>query len=116
VSFLVETSERLAAVSTHTLAAARFSLIYPVFVFAASLLMVVGIDPLKLTLFSMALTALILPVSIASFLLSFLLLMNDREYVGEYGNGWISNTVVVLTIALAFVLAIVAIPLEILGG
>jgi Mn2+/Fe2+ NRAMP family transporter len=96
----------------HPKEAARFNIVYTIFVFSASLLMVAGIDPLKLTLFSMALTAVILPLAIGPFLV----LMNDREYVGEYRNGWISNTVVIFTIALAFVLAIVAIPLEILGG
>ena len=96
----------------HPKEAARFSFVYTVFVFLASLLMVVGIDPLQLTLFSMALTAVILPIAI----LPFLVLMNDREYVGEYQNGWLSNSVVIFTIVLAFVLAIVAIPLEILGG
>lgn len=98
--------------SLHPQEAARFSMVYTVFVFLASLLMVVGIDPLQLTLFSMALTAVILPIA----LLPFLVLMNDREYLGDHCNGWISNSVVVFTIALAFVLAIVAIPLEILGG
>lgn len=92
--------------------AARFSLVYTVFIFLASLLMVIGIDPLQLTLFSMAITAVILP----PVFVPFLVLMNDKLYVGKYRNGWISNTVVVFTIALAFVLAIVAIPLEIIGG
>jgi Mn2+/Fe2+ NRAMP family transporter len=92
--------------------AARFSFIYTVFVFLASLLMVVGIDPLKLTLFTMAITVLILPPAIVPFLV----LMNDKHYVGKYRNGWISNSVIIFTIALSFVLAIIAIPLEILGG
>jgi Mn2+/Fe2+ NRAMP family transporter len=92
--------------------AARFSFVYTAFVFLASLLMVFGIDPLQLTLFSMALTALILP----PVLVPFLVLMNDQQYVGKHRNGWISNSVVIFTIALAFVLAIVAIPLEFLGG
>ncbi|OKH50369.1 hypothetical protein NIES2101_19510 [Calothrix sp. HK-06] len=92
--------------------AARFSLVYTVFVFLASLLMVVGIDPLQLTLFSMAITALILPPVI----IPFLVLMNDESYVGRYRNGWISNSVVIFTIVLAFVLAIVALPLEFIGG
>jgi Mn2+/Fe2+ NRAMP family transporter len=60
----------------------------------------------------MALTALILPPVIVPFLV----LMNDESYVGKHRNGWISNGVVIFTIALTFVLAIVAIPLEILGG
>ncbi|MEH1839435.1 MAG: divalent metal cation transporter [Nostoc sp.] len=92
--------------------AARFSLVYTVFVFLASLLMVFGIDPLQLTLFSMAITAVILPPVI----IPFLVLMNDELYVGKYRNGWISNSVVIFTMALTFVLAIVAIPLEIIGG
>jgi Mn2+/Fe2+ NRAMP family transporter len=98
--------------SLHPKEAARFSSVYTVFVFLAALLMVVGIDPLQLTLFSMALTAVILPLVI----IPFLVLMNDREYLGDYCNGWISNSVVIFIIALAFVLAIVAIPLEIIGG
>lgn len=92
--------------------AARFSLVYTVFVFLASLLMVFGIDPLQLTLFSMAITTLILPPVI----IPFLVLMNDESYVGKHRNGWISNGVVIFSIALAFILAIVAIPLEFLGG
>lgn len=92
--------------------AARFSFVYTVFIFLASLLMVIGIDPLQLTLFSMAITALILPPVI----LPFLVLMNDESYVGEHRNGWISNSIVIFASALAFVLAIVAIPLEIIGG
>jgi Mn2+/Fe2+ NRAMP family transporter len=96
----------------HPKDAVRFSLVYAGFVFLASLLMVFGIDPLQLTLFSMALTAVLLPISI----LPFLVLMNDERYVGAYRNGWISNSVVIFTIGLAFILAIVAIPLEILGG
>ncbi len=98
--------------SLHPKEAARFSTVYTVFVFAAALLMVVGIDPLQLTLFSMALTTVILPAVIVPFLV----LMNDDRYVGEHRNGWIGNSVVIFTIALAFVLAIVAIPLELIGG
>ncbi|MEG4112562.1 MULTISPECIES: divalent metal cation transporter [unclassified Microcoleus] len=98
--------------SLHPKEAARFSFVYTVFVFLASLLMVVGIDPLQLTLFSMALTAVILPLTI----IPFLVLMNDREYVGDHCNGWISNSITIFTLVLTFVLAIVAIPLEVLGG
>ncbi|MEG4218265.1 divalent metal cation transporter [Microcoleus sp. Pol14C6] len=98
--------------SLHPKEAARFSFVYTVFVFLASLLMVVGIDPLQLTLFSMALTAVILPLTI----IPFLVLMNDRSYVGDHCNGWISNSITIFTLVLTFVLAIVAIPLEVLGG
>jgi Mn2+/Fe2+ NRAMP family transporter len=96
----------------HPKEAARFSLIYTAFVFSSSLLMAVGIDPLQLTLFSMALTALLIPLAIVPFLV----LMNDREYVGDHRNGWSSNTVVIFTVGLGFILALVAIPLVVLGG
>ena len=91
---------------------ARFSFVYTVTIILASLSTLVGIDPLKLTIFSMALTAATLPVSIVPFLF----LMNDYSYVRGYRNGWFSNAVVVAIIGLAFVLAIVAIPLQVFGG
>ena len=46
----------------------------------------------------------------------FLILMNDRDYVGEYGNGWISNTAVIVISLLASIMALVAIPLQLMGG
>ena len=91
---------------------ARFSITYTIFIFAASLLMVAGIDPLTLTIFSMALTAVVLPLVI----LPFLVLMNDKKYLGKHCNGVVSNTVVIVIIVLTFVMAVVAIPLQILGG
>lgn len=98
--------------SEHPRQDARFSFTYTVFIFAASLIMVIGIDPLKLTIFTMALTAVILPLVI----IPFLILMNDEHYLGQHRNGWISNGVIIFIIGLTFVLAIVAIPLEIIGG
>lgn len=96
--------------------AARFSVLYTIFIFAAAVLMAIGIDPLQLTLFTMAITAAILPLVV----LPFLILLNDESYVGQYRNGWLSNLIVVGIVGLTFVLAIVAIPLEIyvefLGG
>ncbi|HET8612203.1 MAG TPA: divalent metal cation transporter [Sphingomonas sp.] len=92
--------------------AARFTMAYTLSIAASSLLMVVGIDPLKLTLFSMALTAVMLPLVVAPLLV----IMNDRHYLGEHTNGWLTNIVVGLIIGLTFVMALVAIPLEYLGG
>jgi Mn2+/Fe2+ NRAMP family transporter len=92
--------------------AARFALVYTVTAVVAMLIVLAGIDPLKLTVLSMALTATVLPVAIGPFLV----LMNDRHYVRDHPNGRISNVVVGAIIAIAFVLAIVSIPLEVLGG
>ncbi len=91
---------------------ARFSLTYTIFIVLGAALVVAGIDPLKLTIFSMALTAATLPVAIVPFLV----LMNDEEYLEEHTNSWFSNAAVILIIGLAFVLAVVTVPLEIVGG
>jgi Mn2+/Fe2+ NRAMP family transporter len=92
--------------------ASRFTLVYTVMIAAVSILMVSGINPLELTLFSMALTALVLPL--VTF--PFLILMNDPDYVGDHGNGWISNTAVIAISVLGSLLALVAIPLQLMGG
>jgi Mn2+/Fe2+ NRAMP family transporter len=92
--------------------AARFSATYTLFIFLAALPNVFGVDPLKLTIFTMALTAVILPLVIVPFLI----LMNDEKYLGEHRNGFVGNAVVIFVIALAFVIAVVAIPLEVIGG
>ena len=60
----------------------------------------------------MALTSVALPLAIAPFLF----LMNDPIYLGKHRNGWLSNTVVTIVILISFVVAIIAIPLEIIGS
>jgi Mn2+/Fe2+ NRAMP family transporter len=92
--------------------AARFASVYTALLILATLVVLTGIDPLKLTNLSMALTAAVLPVAIAPFLI----LMNDPHYMREHTNGWLGNGVVVFVIALAFVLALISIPLEIVAG
>jgi Mn2+/Fe2+ NRAMP family transporter len=91
---------------------ARFSLTYTMTLVLATLLVLVGLDPLKLTTLSMALTAASLPVSIVPFLV----LMNDKDYLGEYTNGWLGNLSILIVSVLASIVAIVSIPLEIAGG
>lgn len=91
---------------------ARFSLLYTGVIVLGCLFVVVGIDPLQLTILSMALTAATLPISVVPFLI----LMNDKNYLEEYRNGWFSNVVVIAIIALASLVALVAIPLQIFGG
>ena len=98
--------------SQRALDEARFSFVYTVTIILGTLPSLFGLDPLTMTVFSMAATAATLPVSIVPFLF----LMNDYSYVRIYRNGWISNAVVVSIIALAFVLAVVTIPLQIFGG
>jgi Mn2+/Fe2+ NRAMP family transporter len=89
-----------------------FSLTYTVFVLIAAVPILAGVDPLKLTIFSMAVTALSLPLAVVPFLI----LMNDERYVGRYRNGLISNAAVLLIIGLSFILAIVTLPLQLFGS
>lgn len=92
--------------------AARFSLVYTVAILLAGLLIFTGIDPLKLTIFSMALTAMSLPVTVVPLLI----LMNDPQYLGENVNHWFANVAVLFVSVLACIVGIVAIPLQIMGG
>jgi Mn2+/Fe2+ NRAMP family transporter len=92
--------------------AARFALVYTAALPLAALVIVAGIDPLKLTVFSMALTALSLPVTVVPLLV----IMNDPLYLGDRTNGWISNAAVLAVSVVACVVALVAIPLQLLGG
>jgi Mn2+/Fe2+ NRAMP family transporter len=92
--------------------AARFSLVYTLALPLASLIILAGTDVLKLTIMSMALTALSLPVTVVPLLV----LMNDPLYLGDRTNGWISNAAVLVVSAIACLVALVAIPLQLLGS
>ena len=91
---------------------ARFSMVYTVAIAASTIFVVVGIDPLKITNIAMVLSAATLPLLV----MPFLVVMNDKDYLKDHTNGWFSNGVVVVITLLAFTLAIISIPLEILGG
>ena len=91
---------------------ARFCLVYTISIFLGSLFMLVGIDPLKLTLSTMAINAAVLPV----VAIPMLLLMNDGRLLREHRNGIISNIAAVCIVLLTLVLFIVSIPLAFKGG
>ena len=63
-------------------------------------------------MFSMALTVLILPLIVFPFLV----IMNDPKYLRTHRNGRLSNLVVLAILAMGAVLALVVIPLEVVGG
>lgn len=90
----------------------RFALLYTVIIVLAAVPLLFKLDPIKITMISMALTSATLPLAIVPFLF----LMNDPLYLGKYRNGWISNSVVGIVILISFVLAVISIPLEIMGG
>lgn len=91
---------------------ARFAFTYTIIILLAAVPLLFGLDPVKITMMSMALTSATLPLAIVPFLF----LMNDPIYLGDHRNGWVSNTVVSIVIAISFVLSIISIPLEIMGG
>jgi Mn2+/Fe2+ NRAMP family transporter len=71
-----------------------------------------GIDPLQLALAGSTVIALFLPIS----LFPFLVLMNNPQYLGNKTNGRFSNIAIICILLIAFVVAFVSIPLEILSG
>ncbi|MGH7650240.1 MAG: Nramp family divalent metal transporter [Gemmatimonadaceae bacterium] len=91
---------------------ARFAFTYTIIILLGAVPLLFGLDPVKITMMSMALTSATLPLAIVPFLF----LMNDPIYLGDHRNGWVSNTVVAIVILISFVLAIISIPLEIVGG
>jgi Mn2+/Fe2+ NRAMP family transporter len=91
---------------------ARFAFVYTIIILIAAIPLMLHVDPIKVTMLSMALTSATLPLAIVPFLF----LMNDPIYLGKYRNGWISNSVVAIVILISFVLAIISIPLQLIGG
>jgi Mn2+/Fe2+ NRAMP family transporter len=91
----------------------HFTRVYTVALAIGALVIMSGIDPLKLTLFAMAATALTLPFGVYPFLV----LMREERYLGkDHRNGWLGTGFVAATLGAACLVAAVAIPLAIVGG
>src|SRR5260370_25147856 len=72
----------------------------------------IGIDPLQLALFASTVIALFLPISLSLFLI----LLNDPQYLGNKTNGRFTNIAVICILLMAFLVALVSLPLEIITG
>src|SRR5438067_697902 len=92
--------------------AARFSVSYTLALVLATALVVVGLDPLRVTHAEMALNAASLPLAVVPFFV----LINAREYVGEHVNGRLDNVRVLGAVARACVVSVVSLPLERAAG
>lgn len=92
--------------------AARFNLTIIIFLLIALAIGLLGFDPLQMALFASTVIALFLPLS----LLPFLVLMNDPQYLGARTNGRLTNVAVMAILLIAFVVAIISLPLVILTG
>jgi Mn2+/Fe2+ NRAMP family transporter len=90
----------------------RFSIVTTVAIILAAIVPMAGINPVDLALVAMGLTAATLPLAVVPFLV----LMNDEEALGTRRNRLAGNVVVAAIIALAVVLAVVTIPLQIVHG
>jgi Mn2+/Fe2+ NRAMP family transporter len=91
---------------------ARFSTAFTFVLLLALATAISGVDPLKVTLISVALTVVIMPIIV----LPFLVLLNDRRYVQDHTSGPIGNGALAFLVVLSAILALVVIPLEIFGG
>jgi len=91
---------------------ARFSLVYTAFLALAAVPMVLGVDPLKLTNISMALTAASLPVTVVPMIV----LMNDEALLHKHTNKWPGNLALGALAVLSVVLLVAALPLQLMGG
>ena len=92
--------------------ASRFVLAYTALVLIGFAFAAAGVDALALTNVAMALSSAVLPLALAPLLL----LMNDRRYLGRHCNGWLANGFAVLIVGLSLALAVVSIPLAVVGG
>jgi Mn2+/Fe2+ NRAMP family transporter len=91
---------------------ARFALGYSIALAIATVPSLLGFDPLRFTMFSMALTVVALPLLVGPLLA----VMNDAQFLKSHTNGWVTNLAVFGIVVLSFVLAVVAIPVQLAGG
>jgi Mn2+/Fe2+ NRAMP family transporter len=92
--------------------AARFTTAFSLMLLLGVMIAVTGFDPLQVTLISVALTVVIMP----AIVLPFLVLMNEERYVTSHTSGAFGNGLLAVLTVLGALMAIVVIPLEILGG
>ncbi|HTK29664.1 MAG TPA: divalent metal cation transporter [Vicinamibacterales bacterium] len=92
--------------------AARFSAAFTAVLLAAVIVALLGFDPLRMTLISVALTVVIMPIIV----LPFLVLMNEERYVGRHVNSAAGNAVLAVLVLAGAMMAVVVVPLEVLGG
>ena len=94
--------------------AARFHLVVAVTVLIGSIFLMTGIDPVKVTEYSIVLSAAALPLTYFPILV----VANDRDYMGDKVNGRLLNTVGTVYLVLIVAIALATIPLMIItkGG
>ena len=92
--------------------APRFNLAIVLFMVVAVAIGLIGVDPLQLTLYGSAFTALVLPISLSPVLL----IMNDRDYMGNQTNSRWMNVATVAILVIAGLVSLVTLPLTLASG
>jgi len=92
--------------------ATRFTAAFTLLLLVSLAIAIAGFDPLQLTMISVALAAFIIQLMV----LPFLVLMNDEKFVKQHTSTAIGNGFLAALTLLGALLAIVVIPLEVLGG
>jgi Mn2+/Fe2+ NRAMP family transporter len=87
-------------------------MVYTVGLALATVPSLIGIDPLKFTMFSMSMTVVSLPIIIAPLMI----IMNDKRRLKNHTNHMLGNIAVLAIVIISFVLALIAIPAQVLGG
>jgi manganese transport protein len=87
--------------------APRFTLAWLVIFALAMLVIMTGLDPVKLTEYSVIFSVVALPLTY----LPILLVANDRAYMGAHVNGKLANALGVVYLVIILVVAVAAIPL-----
>lgn len=89
-----------------------FALGYILMLLAAVGIALTGLDPIKLTVITLAVAAATLPFTF----IPLLIVANDRDYVGEQANTLAINVVALVILALLLVVTVAAVPLLIITG
>jgi Mn2+/Fe2+ NRAMP family transporter len=91
---------------------ARFSVAFTGVLALGTAVALTGFNPLRVTLISLALTVIIMPLVV----LPFLVLMNDERFVKKHTSGPVGNLFLALVVVAGALFALVIVPLEIFGG
>jgi Mn2+/Fe2+ NRAMP family transporter len=89
-----------------------FTIAYGLAIVAAVVILLSGVDPVKITVISMIFAVTALPFTF----LPMMLVANDDTYMGEHRNGALANTIGWLFLTVLTVAGIAAIPLLVITG
>lgn len=92
--------------------APTFTLWYLLAILTATVIAITGIDPVRLTIYTTALSAFSLPFTFAPLLI----IANDKRYMGDQCNGRLANVACVFFLVVLTVITILTLPLLILSG